>query len=85
MGCLLALLGLATAQQLQCPTETVTEVNGELVFGPLSEGSGPVDATYNPGTIGGWNALANGFVDTVRSGDLPFGEWWSHDLGICVS
>ncbi len=71
----LLVLGLATAQQqLQCPAETVTEVDGELIFGPLSPGSGAVDATYDPGTIGAWNALANGFVDAVRSGSLPFGE-----------
>ena len=60
--------------QLQCPVNRVDVLdNGTVLFGPLSPGSGPVDASYDPGAIGGWNSLANGFIDAVQSQPLPFG------------
>ena len=60
--------------QLQCPVNEVTVLdNGTILFGPLSAGSGPVDASYDPGAIGGWNSLASGFIDAVQSRPLPFG------------
>lgn len=73
---LLSLTALPTSGQieLQCPNELLTISNGTITFSPISEGSGPVDASYDPGAAGGWYALANGFVDAVRPGSLPFGE-----------
>ena len=60
---------------LQCPSTPLTISNGTINFTPLSEGSGPVDATYNPTLVSRtWYSLANGFVDTVRSGGLPYGK-----------
>ncbi len=70
---LLALASVVMAQQ-QCPADSVTEENGQLIFAELSEGAGLVDATYDPGSLGAWNSLANGFVNAVRSGGLPYGE-----------
>lgn len=61
--------------QPQCSAELLQiSPNGIITFSPLSEGSGPVDASYDAGAAGGWYALANGFIDAVRSGGLPFGE-----------
>ncbi|XP_064382780.1 prominin-1-like [Halichondria panicea] len=68
---LLALASVVMAQQ-QCPADSVTEENGQLIFAELSEGAGLVDATYDPGSLGAWNSLANGFVNAVRSGGLPY-------------
>ena len=66
----------------QCVTVNVTEENGQLMFGSLSPGAGPVDATYDPGSLGAWNSLANGFVNAVRSGGLPYGEGDRHTTHI---
>ena len=74
---LLSLTALPTSGQIeqQCPTELLTiSSNGTITFSPLSNGSGPVDASYDPGAAGGWYALANGFIDAVRPGGLPFGK-----------
>lgn len=74
---LLSFTALPTFGQLnlQCPSHLLTIApNGSINFAPLSEGSGLVDASYVPGIAAGWYALANGFVDTVRPGGLPYGE-----------
>ena len=63
---------------LRCPSESVkVGSNGSLMFRPLSPGSDNPDPVYDPGAIGGWYSLAAGFVDVVRPGTLPYGEW--HD------
>ncbi len=68
-------LTLACAQiDLQCPSQPLTILNGTIAFTPLSEGSGPVDASYNASLVSRtWFSLANGFVDIVRNGGLPYG------------
>ena len=60
---------------VQCPASSVSvNSNGSLMFRPLSAGSDNVDASFDPGVIGGWYSLSSGFVDAVRSGSLPYGE-----------
>lgn len=60
---------------VQCPAESVVNENGSLIYRPLSPGSDIADPVYDPGVIGGWYSLAAGFVDVVRSGSLPYGEY----------
>ena len=73
---LLMILVSCTAQlDLQCPSTPLVISDGTITFTPLSEGSGPVDATYNASLVSRtWYSLANGFVDAVRSGGLPYGK-----------
>ena len=71
-------LSLLTAPPLleavQCPRDSVSVNNGSLMFRPLSPGTANTDPNYDPGAIGGWYSLASGFVDVVRSGNLPYSE-----------
>ena len=73
---LAVLMCIADAQvDLQCPSTPLTISDGTINFTLLSEGSGPVDATYSASFVSRtWYSLANGFVDTVRSGGLPYSE-----------
>lgn len=64
---------------VNCPANSVMVSNGTLMFQPLSPGSDNIDPMYNPGAIGGWYSLAAGFVDVVRSGSLPYGEYGLHN------
>ena len=60
---------------LQCPSTPLTISNGRINFTPLSEDSGPVDATYSASLLSRtWYSLANQFVDSVRRGGLPYGK-----------
>ena len=61
--------------------------NGSLSFRPLSPGSDDTSPSYmyNPGVIGGWYSLSSGFIDTVRSGSLPYGIIHKLCHDICLS
>ena len=69
-------------KSVTCPEKSVmVSGNGSLTFSPLSPGADNIDPTYNPGAIGGWYALAAGFVDVTRSGTLPYGEYFGPMFG----
>ena len=73
---LMVAITLVDAQlNLQCPSTSLTISDGTITFTPLTGDSGPVDATYNASLVSRtWYSLANGFVDAVRSGGLPYGK-----------
>ena len=62
-------------EAVQCPRDSVSINNGSLMFRPLSPGTANTDPNYDPGAIGGWYSMASGFVDVVRSGNLPYSEY----------
>lgn len=64
-----------TCGQIQCPAPFVRVFpNGTADFDSLPPGGEDVDPVYDPGAIGGWYDLAEGFVDAVRPGSLPYSK-----------
>ncbi len=75
LGLLAVILQPSLAQdEFTCVgTAPVGVTNGQLNFSALPEGGTPFTYSYDP-AIGGWYDLANGFVDTVRPGSLPYSK-----------
>ena len=49
--------------------------NGTISFAPVPTSTGSFSpVTYDDRGLGGYYGMANGFVDVVRSGSLPYGE-----------
>ena len=48
--------------------------NGEVIFEPFPDSSTPViSEEYNSNGLGAWYGMASGFINTVRTGNLPYG------------
>lgn len=75
LGCL-STITVEAQDELSCvgSGNVTVDGNGNLVFPPLPEGGTDFTYEYDP-AIGGWYDLANGFVDMVRPGGLPYGEF----------
>ena len=57
------------------PGNTVFD-NGTISFAPVPTSTGGFSpSVYDARGLDGYYAVANGFVDAVRSGSLPYGEY----------